>query len=65
MNEDIFEKEFWQKIIVAIIVGLIMAFPIMWCWNYSIVFIFNLPEITWGRAWCLAFLFNQFIRSIK
>ena len=42
--------------------GLLLAFPIMWCWNYAIVAIWHLPTITWGQAWCLNFLAGCFIK---
>jgi hypothetical protein len=50
-------------IVLAAVIGLAMAFPIMWCWNYAIVSIFGLPAITWGKAWCLSFLANCLIKS--
>lgn len=50
-------------IVLAAVIGLAMAFPIMWCWNYAIVSIFGLPSITWGKAWCLSFLANCLIKS--
>lgn len=43
--------------------GLLLAWPIMWCWNYAVVSIFGLPAITWGKAWCLSFLSGCFIKS--
>lgn len=50
-------------IVVAAGVGLLMAFPIMWCWNYVIPYLFALPTLTWGKAWCLGFLANVLVRS--
>jgi hypothetical protein len=44
-------------------IGLLMAFPVMWCWNYVIVHIWHLPTITWGHAWCLCFLSSTLIKS--
>lgn len=50
---------------IAILAGisLILAFPIKWCWNYSVAEIWNLPLITWGQAWCLVFLGSAFFKS--
>jgi hypothetical protein len=45
------------------VIGLLMAFPIMWCWNYTVVTLFHLPVITWGQAWCLNFLASCFIKA--
>lgn len=44
--------------------GLLMAFPIKWCWNYAVVYVWHLPAITWGQAWCINFLAGCLIRSI-
>lgn len=41
----------------------ILAFPVMWCWNYVIPPITNLPEINYLQAFVLyvlcGFLFKQ------
>ena len=50
-------------IAVSAIFGLLMAFPIMWCWNYAIVHIWQLPTLTWGYAWCLNFLAGMLVKS--
>lgn len=43
--------------------GLLLAWPIMWCWNYTMPAIWGLPHITWGQAWCLNFLSSMLIQS--
>jgi hypothetical protein len=43
--------------------GIIMAFPIMWLWNWLMPDIFNLPEITVLQAWGLSFLSGLLIKS--
>jgi hypothetical protein len=45
--------------------GIILAFPIMWCWNYTMPAIFHLPTITWGQAWCIDFLAGCLIKSTQ
>jgi len=50
-------------IVLAAVVGLWLAFPVMWCWNYAVVATFGLPKITWGMAWCLNFLFHLFFKT--
>ena len=62
--------EFIKVVILAIgivcmaaCIGLLMAFPIKWCWNYAVVAIWGLPTITWGQAWCLSFLSHVLIKS--
>lgn len=46
-------------IIIYTIIGLLIAFPIKWCWNYAIVYVSHLPTISWGHAWCIYFLIAQ------
>lgn len=44
-------------------IGLALAFPIKWTWNATMPYIFSLPTITWGKAWCLHFLSGCLIKS--
>ena len=50
-------------IIFIAILGLLLAFPIKWCWNYTMPILFGLKIITWGQAWCLNFLSGCLIKS--
>ena len=43
--------------------GLLLAFPIKWCWNYTMPMLFGLNVITWGQAWCLHFLAGCLIKA--
>ena len=52
-------------LVLMAIVGLIMALPIKLCWNYVMPYLFNLPELTWARAWCLFFLIAFLTKSIS
>jgi hypothetical protein len=63
--EDTFIKVFIAAgvVIFAAILALLFAFPLMWCWNYVMPYLFQLPELNWGRAWCLLFLSNFLIKS--
>lgn len=45
--------------------GLILAFPIKWTWNATMPYLFTLPTITWGKAWCIHFLAACLIKSIS
>jgi len=45
------------------IFGLLLAFPIMWCWNYVMPHIWGLPQLSWGQAWCLHFLAGMLVKS--
>ena len=44
-------------------VGLLLAFPIKWTWNTTMPYLFALPTITWGKAWCLNFLCGCLIKA--
>lgn len=60
-------EEYWFVVatfFASALIGLLLAFPIMWCWNYALVYVFDLPEITWGKAWCINFLAHAFFKSI-
>lgn len=61
-----FEESFIKIVLFIVLIGfgLLLAFPVMWCWNYVVPEMFGLPELTWGKAWCLHFLANIFIRSM-
>lgn len=45
-------------------IGLVLAFPLKWTWNATMPYVFELPAITWGKAWCLHFLAGGIIKSI-
>lgn len=64
MNDN-YRKFFFalMLIIISAILGLIWAFPIMWCWNFAMIPIFKLPAITWGQAWCLHMLSLWLVKS--
>jgi hypothetical protein len=51
--------------VLLAVIGLLVAFPIMWCWNYAMVTLFHLPVITWGQAWCLNFLAGCLLKSTQ
>jgi hypothetical protein len=50
-------------LLVAAVVGLIGALPVMWCWNGFMPAVFDLPSITFWQAFALtvlcSMLFNQ------
>lgn len=48
---------------IVVVVSLIFSFPVMWCWNYVMPYLFGLKIITWGHAWCLSFLSGTLIKS--
>ncbi len=50
---------------VVACLGLLLAFPIKWCWNYTMPILFGLQVITWGQAWCLHFLAGCLIKATQ
>ena len=61
METDIEEKfkAFNQTIalfVLSILSGLLLAYPVMWAWNFVMDVLFGLPEITWAQSWCLMFI---------
>ena len=36
--------------------SLLVAWPVKWCWNYTMPHLFGWPAIDWGRAYCLMLL---------
>jgi hypothetical protein len=62
--------EYSKKIVSSIgctllgaLFGLLIAWPLMWAWNYVIPYVFELKQITWGQAWCLHFISGLLIKS--
>jgi hypothetical protein len=50
-------------VVFAAGIGLLFAFPIKWCWNYTMPVLFGLKTILWGQAWCLNFLAPCLIKN--
>lgn len=44
-------------------IAFLMAFPVKWTWNVTMPYLFSLPTLTWGKAWCLQFLCGCLIKS--
>ena len=56
-------------VLVVVILGLfgaalILAFPVMWLWNWVIVDIFQLPEIGYWKAFGLYTLLGILFKSV-
>ena len=56
--EDILKVLGGTVAVVLIILGLALLFslPVMWLWDYTMPYLFKVPEITLGRAFCLVLL---------
>lgn len=54
---------------LVVLFAVIMGFPVMWCWNYVVPVLFNLPTITLDRAIVLnvlcGLLFKNYVSSSK
>ena len=48
---------------VALIIGLLIAFPIMCAWNWLMPVVFGLPTIGFWQAWVMMFLANVFFKN--
>lgn len=69
-------NEFVTKVVVSIFaivgiavfaagLGLLLAWPIKWTWNATMPYLFALPTITWGKAWCLNFLAGCLLKTTQ
>jgi len=45
--------------------GIILAFPVMWCWDYVMPALFKLPEITYFQALALYLLCGLLFKQTK
>lgn len=48
---------------LIILGALLLSFPVMWCWNYIIPYMFGLPVITYWQAFCLYVLAGLLIKG--
>jgi hypothetical protein len=44
--------------------ALLLAFPVMWLWNWVVVDIFQLPEISYWESFALYTLFGILFKSV-
>ena len=49
--------------VLAVVLALFLALPVMWAWNYTVPGIFHLPAIGWLQAFCLTFLCATFFKG--
>lgn len=60
-----------MTIVGAFVVGMILivtlsallAFPVMWLWNYVIPDLFKVPELTFWKSWALMVLCGFLFKS--
>lgn len=49
-------------VLIWALLGLLMAFPVMWLWNWVMPNLFKVGTLTWTQAWALytlcSFLFK-------
>jgi len=53
----------WGALALLMAVNLLMAFPVKWTWNATMPYLFALPALTWGKAWCLTFLASVLVKG--
>ena len=51
--------------VIALIFGnsILMAYPLMWCWNFVVPTMFGLSKITFWQMFCLNFLLTSFFKN--
>lgn len=54
MRQAIFT--FIGLLVVTVIIGMLMVWPLVWLWNFVMPDIFGLPEITYWQMFALYFL---------
>ena len=55
---------FLLSIILTVGVGLLIAFPVMWLWNYVIPDVFGLSTIVFWQAFALYSLCNTLTKGV-
>jgi|TARA_R110000744_G_scaffold197556_1_gene316824 hypothetical protein len=53
------------SVIISVTLGLLIAFPVMWLWNYVIPDIFGLPTIVFWQAFALYILSNILAKGVS
>ena len=50
-------------VMISIALGALVAFPVMWIWDFIMPSLFGLPEITWFKAWMLFILCSLLFKT--
>ena len=48
---------------ILTLASLAMAYPVKWCWNYTMPALFHLPEIGALQGFCLNLLGTRFFKA--
>lgn len=54
---------FVAGIAVITVACLLMAYPVKWCWNYTMPYLFHLPEIGALQGFCLNLLGTRLFKA--
>lgn len=49
--------------LLVVVVAIVMAFPLMWCWNYVMPDLFGLAELDFWHALVLGMLSGMLFKS--
>lgn len=63
---DMFLKVVGGIVVVFLILAglsLLLSWPLMWCWNYVMPYMFSFKTLTWSQAWCLSFVSGVLLKS--
>jgi len=52
-------------VVFAAIIGMLLAFPVKWAWNYTMPYLFDFKIISWGQTWCLNFLAHCLVKTLQ
>jgi len=50
-------------VLLVVVVAVVMAFPVMWCWNYVMPDLFGLAELDFWHSLVLAMLSGMLFKS--
>ena len=50
-------------VMAAVLISFLLAWPLMWCWNYIMPDLFGFKTITWFQAWVIGALTGMLFKS--
>jgi hypothetical protein len=52
-----------SSFVLVFVASFLMAYPLMWAWNYVIPFVFGLPKINVIHSFCLMIVSSILLKS--
>lgn len=50
-------------LMMTFVIDLVLAFPLMWAWNYALPELFKLPQVNYWQAFCLLIVASLLIKG--